>query len=428
MPGCAASNTCKNLDFLGELSYLLILLQAINIIKVGLVSRMRGYRRWKLLGCFVALWFAAPLLPVDAQVPKFGVAVRAGVARLDGDVNIKSLRPEVSGALLFTLRPHLRLSGEAGWADLALGTLPDTSVLRTFPVALNLTLRFAPYSEVTPFVTLGGGGTFWKHLDKRTHQTLRRPDLSENNFDYFLQTVGGLEFVLSTRASWFLGAAYRYSLTDKLDALVTGKQNDAILSAFTGLTFHFGKIADDADGDGVINRYDLNSKVSEDRDGYLDHDGVPEKRMGGNIADYVNTEGQQNGTDKVPPIVIHEPILRAAAGNRLKLYAEIFENQKLLKAAILYRPANTRKWLVEPMQAMKGNYYAGTIPATAVQKNGVEYCVVAVDEAISGVGYSGVPDRPNFVRVHGRETTWRVVTGLAAAAGWGTAAYLVFRK
>jgi hypothetical protein len=51
-----------------------------------------------------------------------------------------------------------------------------------------------------------------------------------------------------------------------------------------------------------------------------------------------------------------------------------------------------------------------------------------VDEAISGVGYSGVPDRPNFVRVHGKETAWRLVTGLAAAAGWGTASYLVFRK
>ena len=389
---------------------------------------MRGCRRWKLLGCFVALLFTAPILPVGAQTPKFGVAVRGGIARLDGDVNIKSLRPEVNGALLFTLRPHLRLSGEAGWADLALGASPDTSVLRTIPVAINLTLRFAPYRVVTPFVTLGGGGAFWKHLDKRTHQTIRRPDLDESNFDYFLQTAGGLEFALSPRASWLLGATYRYSLTDKLDALVTGEQNDAILSAFTGFTFHFGKIADDVDRDGVINRYDLNSKLSEDRDGYLDHDGVPEKRMGGNIADYVNTEGQQSGADKVQPIVIHEPVLRAAAGTQLPLSAEIFENQKLLKAAILYRPANTRKWLVAPMQPVKENYYAGVIPAAVVQKAGLEYCVVAVDEAISGVGYSGLPDRPNFVRVHGQETSWRVVTGLAAAVGWGTAAYLVFRK
>ena len=389
---------------------------------------MRGCRRGELLGCVIAIFFVMPTTFVAAQIPKLGVGFRAGISRLDGDVNIKPLRPEITGVLSFALRPHLRFGGEVGFADLALGTTPDTSVLRTIPVALNLTFRFVPYSEVTPFVTLGGGGIFWKHLDKRTHQAIQRTGQQDNNFDYFLQTSGGLEFALSSRTRWIFGATYRYSLTDHLEALDTGDQNDAIISAFTGFTFHLGKIQDDADRDGVINRYDLNSKVSEDRDGYLDHDGVPDKRMGGNIADYVNAAEQNSGDDKVPPIVIHEPVLRTTAGSKLQLHAEIFENRNLRQAAILYRPANIRKWLVVPMNQVKGNYYAGIIPGSAVQKIGLEYCVVAVDEALSGVGYSGVPDRPNFVRVHGKETGWRLVTGLAAAAGWGTASYLVFRK
>jgi len=389
---------------------------------------MRGYRRGELVGYVIAIFFVVPTAFVAAQAPKLGVGFRAGISRLDGDVNIKPLRPEITGVLSFALRPHLRFGGEVGFADLALGTTPDTSVLRTIPVALNLTFRFVPYSEVTPFVTLGGGGIFWKHLDKRTHQAIQRTGQQDNNFDYFLQTSGGLEFALSSRTRWIFGATYRYSLTDHLEALDTGDQNDAIISAFTGFTFHLGKIQDDADRDGVINRYDLNSKVSEDRDGYLDHDGVPDKRMGGNIADYVNAAEQNSGDDKVPPIVIHEPVLRTTAGSKLQLHAEIFENRNLRQAAILYRPANIRKWLVVPMNQVKGNYYAGIIPGSAVQKIGLEYCVVAVDEALSGVGYSGVPDRPNFVRVHGKETGWRLVTGLAAAAGWGTASYLVFRK
>lgn len=389
---------------------------------------MRDCRRRELLGCIIAIFFIAPTAFVAAQAPKLGVGFRAGISRLDGDVNIKPLRPEFTGVLAVALRPHLRFSGEAGFADLALGATPDTSVLRTIPVALNLTLHFLPYSEVTPFVTLGGGGIFWKHLDKRTNQTIQRAGQQDNNFDYFLQTAGGLEFALSSRTRWMFGATYRYSLTDHLEALDTGDQNDAIVSAFTGFTFNLGKIADDADRDGVINRYDLNSKVSEDRDGYLDHDGVPDKRMGGNIADYVNAAEQNGGADKVQPIVIHEPVLRATAGSKLQLHAEIFENQNLRKVALLYRPANIRQWLVAPMNQVKGNYYAGIIPGSAVQKIGLEYCVVAVDEALSGVGYSGVPDRPNFVRVHGKETGWRIVTGLAAAAGWGTASYLVFRK
>ena len=389
---------------------------------------MRGCRRGELLGWIAAVCFMAPTPFVAAQVPKLGVGFRAGISRLDGDVNIKPSRFEINGALSYALRPHLRFGGEVGFADLALGATPDTSVLRMIPVALNFILRFAPYSEVTPFVTLGGGGTFWKHLNKRTSQPILRSGQNENNFDYFLQTSGGLEFALSSRLRWTFGATYRYSFSDQLDALKTGDRNDAIISAFTGFIVQFGRIADDADFDGVINRYDLNSKLSEDRDGYLDHDGVPDKRMGGNIADYVNAAEQNRGDDKVPPIVIHEPVLRATAGSKLPLHAEIFENQNLRQVAILYRPADIRKWLVEPMHPVKGKYYAGTIPGAVVQKVGLEYCVVAVDEALSGVGYSGVPDRPNFVRVHGKETGWRIVTGLAAAAGWGTAGYLVFRK
>jgi hypothetical protein len=369
-----------------------------------------------------------PATFVLAQAPKFGVGLRAGVARLESDLKLPPMRFEASGLLSFALKPHLRLSAEAGFADLALGADPDTAILRLVPAALHLTLRLAPYSKVTPFVTLGGGGVNWKHLDKRTKKTIQRPGQKENQFDYFVQTSGGLEIALSSRMSWTLGATYRYGLTDDFDMLKIGDQNDAVLSALTGLTFNIGKIPGDADRDGVLDRYDLDLRRKEDRDGYLDHDGVPDERMAGNIAAYVNAPDANTGSDNVPPIVIHQPVLHATAGKALRLTAEIFENQSLRKAAIIYRPFNTPSWLVEPMIPAKRNLHVGFIAGASILQTGLEYCIVAVDEAISGVGYSGVPDRPNFVRVHDKETGWRLVTGLAAAAGWGTASYLVFRK
>ncbi|MDZ7363331.1 MAG: PorT family protein [candidate division KSB1 bacterium] len=376
----------------------------------------------------MAIFFFAPAAFVSAQAPKFGVGLRVGAARLENDVKLPPLRFEASGLFSFALKPHLRLGAEAGFADLALGADPDTVILRMVPAALHLTLRLAPYSKVTPFVTLGGGGVNWKHLDKRSKKTIQRPGQKENHFDYFLQTSGGLEMALSSRVSWTLGATYRYGLTDDFDMLDIGDQNDAVLSAFTGFTFNIGKISGDADRDGVLDRYDLDGRRKEDRDGYLDHDGVPDRRMAGNIAAYVNAPDANTGSDNVPPIVIHQPILHATAGKDLRLTAEIFENQSLRKAAIIYRPFNVSRWLVEPMNPAKGKLHVGVIPGTSIHKTGLEYCIVAVDEAISGVGYSGVPDRPNFVRVHGKETGWRLVTGLAAAAGWGAASYLVFRK
>jgi hypothetical protein len=388
---------------------------------------MRGYRREAFFCLIVIVLLFAQTITVLAQAPRLGAGLRGGMARLDGDVNISSLRFEINGVLSFALRPHLRLSGEAGFADLALGAKPDTSVLRMIPLALNLNFRFSPYSEVTPFVALGGGGAIWQHRNKRTHKAIPLSGQKTSAFDYFVQTSGGLEISLSPRMSWTLGATYRYGLTDNFDAVSLGKKNDAVISAFTGLTFNIGKFADDADHDGVIDRYDLSSKASEDRDGYLDHDGVPDKRMA-DIGAYVNAAETNNGSDKVPPIVIHDPVLHATAGRHLRLHADIFENQSLRQAAIIYRPVNVQNWLVAPMNLAKGNLYVATIPGAEIQKAGLEYCVVAVDEAISGVGYSGLPNRPNFVRVHGKEAGWRIVTGLAAAAGWGAASYLVFSK
>lgn len=368
----------------------------------------------------------AAVFSAHAQVPKFSLGFRGGIARLDGDVGKPKLSPEVNGVFSFALWPHLTLGGEAGFTDLQLGASADTAVLRMVPLSLNLTLRFAPYRKVSPFATLGGGGAYWQHFDKRANQAIPLPGQTKGRFDYFLKTAGGLEVFLSPRITWTLGAAYRYALTDKLDFTSIGDQNDGVITAFTGFSVNIGKVVGDADHDGVIDRYDLDSKVAEDRDGYLDHDGVPDSPVGSNIAAFVSASSA-DGADKTPPIVIHSPVLQAPVGRDIHLRAEIFENQRLLKAAILYRPVNVRSWLMAPLNTVDGRLFVGTIPSIAVSKDGVEYCVVAVDEAISGVGYSGLPNRPNFVRVHGKETWWRLVTGIVAAGSWGTAGYLVYR-
>jgi opacity protein-like surface antigen len=364
---------------------------------------------------------------VQAQIPKFSLGFRGGVARLDGDIGEPKLSPEVNGVFSFSLWPHLALGAEAGFTDLQLGASADTAVLRMVPLSLNLAWRFAPYGKVSPFVTVGGGGAFWQHIDKRTNKPIPLAGQTKKQFDYFLKTAGGLDIFLSPRITWTTGAAYRYALTDKLDFTAIGDQDDSVITAFTGFTVNIGKVVGDADHDGVIDRYDLDSKVREDRDGYLDHDGVPDSPAGGNIAAYVSAPNT-DGVDKTPPIVIHSPVLQAPVGRDIHLRAEVFENQRLLKAALLYRPVNVRRWLVEPLNSVDGRLFVGTIPSMAVSKDGVEYCIVAVDEAISGVGYSGLPNRPNFVRVHGKETWWRIVTGLVAAGSWSAAGYLVYRE
>jgi hypothetical protein len=72
--------------------------------------------------------------------------------------------------------------------------------------------------------------------------------------------------------------------------------------------------------------------------------------------------------------------------------------------------------------------YEGTIPGYAVTTAGLEYCVVAVDQSLKGIGYSGLPHKPIVVQVVPGGNSWRIVGGAVGAAAVGAASYMVVRK
>jgi len=282
---------------------------------------------------------------LQAQESRFGLGFRAGVGRIDGDVKEEVLTPFVSGILFYSPDPHLSLGLEAGagdyWSD---DDAQRDSVARAGHLEFDLTFRFSPYRRISPFATLGAGGFFWYNFLDATGETIH-PGMNRDDVTYVVKTAGGLEISLSRRVSWSLGAAFRYSFTDLLDLDPSGDENDALVTVFSGLTLKLGSGPPDRDHDGVLDRYDLDSRVKEDRDGYMDHDGVPDTQISSNLLAFTGTP-ESSATDDIPPIVIHEPVLRASAGSDLRLRAEIFENRSLLRAAVLYRPVNVRRWLV----------------------------------------------------------------------------------
>jgi hypothetical protein len=375
---------------------------------------------WGLVGL-------AALTPVEAQESKFGFGLRGGAGRIEGDVKQNVLRPFGSGFVYYSPDPHLAFGIEAGIGEFL--TDDDTqqdSVALVFPIEFDLTLRYSPYQTFSPFVTLGAGGLVWYNVRQDNHESFQGGPKQEERA-YLLKTAGGLDMALSRRFTLSLGAAFRYALSDKLDLDASGDEDDGMITLFTGLTVKLGGGPPDGDHDGVWDRYDLDSRAKEDRDGYMDHDGVPDTQISTSLLAFTGSSAA-NSTDDIPPIVIHHPMKRATAGSDWRVKAEIFENRHLLKAAVLYRPVNVRRWLVEPMTTSDRAIYEAVIPGPTIPKGGLEYCVVAVDEAISGLGYSGLLNRPNYVMVHGKETYWRIAAFLAAAGGWGAAAYLTQRE
>lgn len=88
---------------------------------------------------------------------------------------------------------------------------------------LNLQYMFFPQFKFTPFVYAGVGALF-----------------SEYKPFYKANLGGGIDYIISDNFSTRLYYQYDYGFRDKLDGLVSGKQNDNIMRIGLGLNYYFG--------------------------------------------------------------------------------------------------------------------------------------------------------------------------------------------
>jgi hypothetical protein len=171
----------------------------------------------------------------------------------------------------------------------------------------------------------------------------------------------------------------------------------------------------DIDGDRIPQELDLDPVYAEDRNGFMDHDGRPEKGVPANF-------------DQKAPLVIHFPVFRAEANRDLVIRAQIASIEPLRTAAVLYRATGSKTWNVVQLERKLDDSFEGTIYGEFVSRDGLEYCVVAVDEKVKGIGYSGLPSRPIKVKVVGNGAVWRIAGGIATALSWAAATFLIMRK
>lgn len=357
---------------------------------------------------------------------KLGIGLRLGAARFDGDARTPKFAPLASGVLSYTINPHLSLSGELGYTKLKVKEASGFAC-RLIPAELEAIFRLLPYRKVTPFASLGAGGVWWRATQNDQTIVLPVNQEKQEGLDSFFKSTGGVLISLTPSINLSIGAAFRYSLTDAFDQIFTGDENDAVVSLFSGVSFNLTSRSGDRDHDGVLDEFDLEPQSAEDHDGYKDHDGVPERNPMPSPAGFVAARSGE--TVKNPaPIVIHHPVRWAEEGKPLQLRAEIFARSTIGKTAVLYRPLGAATWQFSALEKSIENYYLSVLPPEAVQQQGLEYCVIAVDQEKKGIGYSGLPARPNIVRILPDQRGWRAATSVAAVLGWGASAYAAFRS
>lgn len=353
----------------------------------------------------------------------FSAGLQAGLARLESDIQRPELSPFVSGGFRVIPTPFFSLGMEVGFSELK---DRDRSNFKStiIPFELDGRVSFLPFSSVTPFAFVGGGGVYWSA--SQNGQVIVINGSKQQGIDSFLKTGGGLDFALNNRVSLQVGAAFRYSLTDALDQRFSGDEKDQVLSTFVGLSYHFRSSRYDHDRDGVPDDLDLAVDVPEDPDGFLDHDGVPEEGPGAQLALIQSDQGA--GRDELAPVVIHHPKHEAEAGHSLKLKVEIFPPEPLSKASVVYRSSGDSTWSVSELRSEGGRRFLGVVPASDVTTPSLEYAIVALGKDVQLVGFSGLPKRPNRVRVFGNGRLWRYIGGVIGTLGWGSASYLVLRN
>jgi hypothetical protein len=355
---------------------------------------------------------------VEASDWRFGIGLQAGVSRIEADIDGK-LSPMVSGHLRVLPIPYFAINGELGYGRLGYSNLAGSPRTEIIPFELSGMVNFLPFKKINPYVFVGGGGTWWAAKSNA--------GTAQDGIDSFLKTGGGLEFRVSPSIALNLGASFRYSLTDAFDQTFSGDENDQVLDVHAGFTFYFNKVRGDRDRDGIPDEFDLMPEIAEDSDGYMDHDGIPEKNADPSALNTLENPLESN-SDGAAPIVIHHLVTQAELGGGIPIKAQVFSNIELRVVAALYRPIGTPNWNVVRLENNGGNLYQGEIPGYAVTSSGLEYCVVAVDQTLSGVGYSGLPSKPIAVKISPSGKPWRIVGGIVGAAAIGTASFIVLRE
>ncbi len=385
-----------------------------------------------LLSFFVHLCFASHLRAAES---KFTIGVKAGVNKLEGDWKYPRFNPMGSLILSYSPMPYFGIGVEANYSSFMTKDVrpdleevvdpvtgqtaiyldqPDDFKTTAFPIELDFKFNFAPRNLVNPFATLGFGGINWEST-YGGNTVLRDGTEEQKRFDLLFKTSGGLEFVLDNGLGFIIGADFRFTGSDVIDQRDTGDLNDGVTSVWGGISYAFKKKDPlDLDGDHITKSLDLDLYRPEDINGYADHDGKP--------------EGGKPSKPTKAPIVIHYPVFLAEEGRDLAINAHISSEIPIRVAAVIYRTMGTKKWNLAKMSKAQDGDYQAVIKGSAITTAGLEYCVVAVDTDMKGIGNSGLPNRPIQVQVDGNGRNWRIVSGLVAFFGWGAATYVVMRK
>lgn len=195
------------------------------------------------------------------------LGLRTGVSILSGDGTELS-DPGVSAAFSFgyNFTRNLSFQFSAGYLTVKGDVHGRPYETKMIPLEISQMASLWPDGPVNPYLSAGIGAPYWWPSEQGS---------DTGKWDSIFTGRVGLQIPVSAKVCLDVGFKGSQYLTDGLDDVWSGSDNDFTSEGFIGLVYFIGAERD-ADGDGIPDRVDADPLRPEDFDGFQDEDGIPE--------------------------------------------------------------------------------------------------------------------------------------------------------
>ncbi len=206
---------------------------------------------------------------------KFGVGIKGGFARYDGDVKASEWKPHFGMSIDRWLSRSLSAGLDLGLTKFESNDAVDYFQTDLFYIGADIKTKIINQGAFQPYVLLGIEGFKFNPRDRNEDKLPNNAAKAYSLFQFGFQIGAGLSFFARDNFSIDVQTIYHPTFSDNLDDISGGSTNDTYLTTALKFTFYIGG-DQDSDGDGILDEDDKCPGRREDFDGFQDGDGCPD--------------------------------------------------------------------------------------------------------------------------------------------------------